>query len=229
MMVTGFERIVISVPDLEQATLSYRRLTGLAGVPAVLPGPVDVEWFGLGNTIVELRQSDCEAATLSGLVFSSDDEGAAAGRLANELSLDLRLSLGLELASVAGGALPVGELRVDHLVLRTGSAGDCIALFAQRLGIRLALDRLVPEWGGRMLFFRTGKLTLEVIASEDISRTEFWGIAYQCADIAETRSKLQEREVTVTEIREGRKPGTLVATVKSHCLDIPTLLIGPAT
>ena len=43
---------------------------------------------------------------------------------------------------------------------------DYAALFNGELGIRLALDQDVPQWGGRMLFFRTGKLTLEVIANQ---------------------------------------------------------------
>ena len=228
-MVTSFERIVIDVPDLERAVSSYQQLTGLEGIPAVLPGTGEVRWFGLGNTVVQLQPSENGAASLSGLVFRTEGEGPVSGPLANDLSLDLRLSAGDELAGAAGDSLPTGDLRVDHVVLRTGGAEDCIALFTGRLEIRLALDRLVPEWGGRMLFFRAGKLTLEVIASEDIARTEFWGIAYQCADIEVTRSRLQKGGVSVTDIREGRKPGTRVATVKSHCLDIPTLLIGPAT
>ena len=32
-------------------------------------------------------------------------------------------------------------------------------------------------------------------------------------------------DVAVSEVREGRKPGTRVCTVKSHCLDVPTLLV----
>ena len=104
-----------------------------------------------------------------------------------------------------------------------------VDLFSGQLGIRLALDRLVPEWGGRMLFFRAGKLTLEVIAAEETTESSFWGIAYLCADIDKTLARLHEADVSVTAIREGRKPGTRVATVKSRCLGIPTLLIGPAT
>ena len=68
-----------------------------------------------------------------------------------------------------------------------------------------------------------------IIAAEDVANTGFWGIAYRCADIEATRSRLLDSEIAVTEVREGRKPGTRVATVKSHCLDIPTLLIAPIT
>ena len=225
-MVSGFERIIVDVPDLEAAVDDYRRLTGLEGSPAVLPEAVEVAWFGLGNTVIQLQQAYCAEASVSALVFSPGADGPAAGPVGNDLSLDLRVSDG---ASPPSGALPVGDLRVDHLVLRTGDAQACIDLFGGRLGIRLALDRLVPEWGGRMLFFRAGKLTLEVIAAEETTESSFWGIAYLCADIDKTRARLREANVSVTEIREGRKPGTRVATIKSRCLGIPTLLIGPAT
>jgi catechol 2,3-dioxygenase-like lactoylglutathione lyase family enzyme len=228
-MVSGFERIIVGVPDLAAAVDDYRRLTGLEGLSAVLPGAVEVAWFGLGNTVIQLQQAACDEASVSALVFSPGVDGPAAGPVGNDLSLDLRVSDGESPPSAADGALPAGDLRVDHLVLRTGDAQACIDLFSGWLGIRLALDRLVPEWGGRMLFFRAGKLTLEVIAAEEIAKSSFWGIAYLCTDIDKSRARLCEAGVSVTEIREGRKPGTRVATVKSRCLGIPTLLIGPAT
>jgi catechol 2,3-dioxygenase-like lactoylglutathione lyase family enzyme len=226
---TGFERIVIAVPELDEAVGEYRRLTGLEGVPGKLQGAVEVTWFGLGNTVIQLQRGDYPAATVSGLVLSPAGESPVTARVENDLSLDLRLSDGRDLSSAVIHTLPTGDLRVDHLVLRTGDPEACIALFTSRLGIRLALDKLAPQWGGRMLFFRAGRLTLEVISAEETTRTAFWGIAYQCADIEATVAQLQERGVSVTEIRDGRKPGTRVATVKSHCLGIPTLLLEPAT
>jgi hypothetical protein len=80
-----------------------------------------------------------------------------------------------------------------------------------------------------MLFFRTGKLTLEVIESQREKPGEdyFWGIAYQCADLEKTAARLTARGVALSGIRAGRKQGSVVATLKSHCLGIPTLLIGP--
>jgi catechol 2,3-dioxygenase-like lactoylglutathione lyase family enzyme len=125
----------------------------------------------------------------------------------------------------------VSPLLVDHVVLQTRDAEDCIALYRDRLGIRLALDQEVPEWGGRMLFFRVGKMTLEVIANPDTGPAppRFWGVAFQCADIDAEHARLASGGVELSEIRDGRKPGTRVATVKSHCLGLPTLLIEPAS
>lgn len=80
-----------------------------------------------------------------------------------------------------------------------------------------------------MVFFRAGKLTLEVIESarEHSADDYFWGIAYQCSNLDQTARLLAQRGVRLTEIRAGRKPGSRVATVKSHSLGIPTLLVQP--
>ena len=53
------------------------------------------------------------------------------------------------------------------------------------------------------------------------------GIAFQCGDLERTALELARRGVSLSGIRPGRKPGSLVATVKSHCLGIPTLFLQP--
>jgi len=44
-------------------------------------------------------------------------------------------------------------------------------------------------------------------------------------DIKKTHSRLCNEGFEITPVKEGRKPNTLVATVKSHVYNIPTLLI----
>jgi hypothetical protein len=229
-MVSTFERIMIAVPALAEAAASYRLLLGLE--PALMEGEAPARArFQLPNTTIELVESAGEESRLQGIVFGAAGAGACDQPLANSRGLDIRL------CAPGGGALPgagakeraPGELRVDHLVLRTTDATACIDLFGRRLGIRLALDKTVPEWGGRMLFFRTGKLTLEVIEAlqERPAADYFWGIAFQCGDLERTALELARRGVSLSGIRPGRKPGSLVATVKSHCLGIPTLFLQP--
>ena len=62
---------------------------------------------------------------------------------------------------------------------------------------------------------------------EGVTADDFWGIPYRCRDLEQTARQLVGRGVSMSEIRAGRKPGSLVATVKSHCLGIPTLLLQP--
>ena len=50
---------------------------------------------------------------------------------------------------------------IDHVVVHTTDPARAIALWRDRPGFRLALDREFPERGLRLLFFRSGGITLE--------------------------------------------------------------------
>jgi catechol 2,3-dioxygenase-like lactoylglutathione lyase family enzyme len=227
-VVKQFDRISLAVPDLAQAAAQYEQLFGL---PAYAPpGSPRAAWWDLSNTLIELVEANVEKPCIEGITFDCQATQNGERILQNSLGLAIRGNDGRATAMLRArhGLAQAAGMSVDHLVLRTKSADACIAFFAHELGIRLALDKTVPEWGGRMLFFRAGGLTLEVIESAREKRNFFWGLAYQCRDLAVVGRSLQERGVEVSAVREGRKPGTRVATVKSHCLDIPTLLIEPA-
>jgi catechol 2,3-dioxygenase-like lactoylglutathione lyase family enzyme len=231
-MTRKIDRIVIAVPDLPSALDHYQRLFGVTPYSTAGNGGQRTAWLGLPNTVIELVQSAEEAACVQGLVFSTPAASASKRIIANALGIDIRLCDGSATANFRR-LRPESQctnLCVDHVVLRTDDAQGCIDLFAGELEVRLALDKNVPEWGGRMLFFRVGKMTLEVIESTGHSAdgSAFWGLAYQCQNLEDTAATLAQRGVKVSDLREGRKPGTLVATVKSHCLGIPTLLIQPA-
>jgi catechol 2,3-dioxygenase-like lactoylglutathione lyase family enzyme len=229
-MAIQFDRIVVAVPDLPAAVDQYQRFFGAPPLHREQPLPHGAAWWDLGNTMVELVQGSVARACIQGIVFSSPEAGAHEQPVANALGVDLRLCDGAMTAGARRSHTEVGGLSVDHIVLRTSDPQSCIDLFAGTLGIRLALDKSAPQWGGRMLFFRAGKLTLEVIASDQEQQggSYFWGLAYACADLDLRVETLAGRGVSVSAVREGRKPGTAVASVKSHCLDIPTLLIRPA-
>ncbi len=121
---------------------------------------------------------------------------------------------------------------VDHVVINTGNPDGAIGFFRDRLGLRLALDHTVDKWGARQIFFKLGGLTLEVVAPLDEAKKpekdSLWGMAYRCPDLAVTHARLMETGVNVSEIRNGRKKGTRVTTVKPQTHGVPTLLIGEA-
>ena len=126
-------------------------------------------------------------------------------------------------------ALPTGGepiSGVDHVVVKTRSAEAAKTFYGEQLGIRLALEQDVPEWGGTQLFFRTSSMSIEVIASDKApEQDELWGLALKTQDIDATHARLTASGIEVSEIRDGRKPGTRVCTTKSHTLGVPTLLI----
>ncbi|MDC1241007.1 VOC family protein [bacterium] len=122
-----------------------------------------------------------------------------------------------------------GEISaVDHVVVQTQDAMAAKTFYGDQLGIRLALEQSKPEWGGDMLFFRCNQMTIEVIATQKHkSETDnLWGLALKTNDIDATHARLEAAGVTVSQVREGRKPGTRVCTVKSHCLNVGTLIVG---
>ncbi|HSQ00005.1 MAG TPA: VOC family protein, partial [Candidatus Dormibacteraeota bacterium] len=73
----------------------------------------------------------------------------------------------------APAALPpaavVGDARaaidgIDHVVVMTADAEAAIALYRDRLGLRLAFDRIFEQRGLRLLFFRIAGITVELAA-----------------------------------------------------------------
>ena len=131
--------------------------------------------------------------------------------------------------SILPDALPTdGEpiSGVDHIVVKTRSADAAKTFYGKQLGIRLALEQNVPEWGGTQLFFRASSMSIEVIASDQApEQDELWGLALKTQDIEGTHARLTTSGIEVSEIRDGRKSGTRVCTAKSHTLGVPTLLI----
>ena len=117
---------------------------------------------------------------------------------------------------------------VDHVVINTANGDAAADFYGELLGIRLALRQNMPQWGGDMLFFRSNRMSIEVLANpkNDPQRDNLWGIAFAAPKIALTHRRLVDTGINVSELRDGRKPGTRVCTIKSHCLGIPTLLLG---
>ena len=115
---------------------------------------------------------------------------------------------------------------VDHVVVKTQSVEAAKRFYGEQLGIRLALEQHMPEWGGTQLFFRASSMSIEIIASEKApEQDELWGLALETKDIDATYNRLVSSGVDVSRVRDGRKPRTRVLTAKSHTLGVPTLLI----
>ncbi|MGH1371255.1 MAG: VOC family protein [Cellvibrionaceae bacterium] len=259
MPATAFQRIRISCPSLPEAVAAYQHLLGFAPIWQGQVKSADSSefsssaWFLVNNTILELLPRDDQDAAVCGLVFRSDEVNATDDivyrsddgneHVGTEQRVDKSSAMGLwlTLESEANSMALLGDSSrsldesaiqsVDHVVLYTNDADGCVQTFGEQgLGLRLALDKTVPEWGGRMLFFRQGKLTLEIIQPNERFDGDdyFWGLAYQVTNIDAVVARLQNQGVTTSSVRDGRKPGTKVATVKSHHLNIPTLLVEPA-
>jgi hypothetical protein len=104
----------------------------------------------------------------------------------------------------------------------------------------LALDRNFPQWGARLLFFRVGDITLEVAAALipdsgeadgssvlDSERDQLWGLSFRVRDADLARARLDASGFDVSEVRDGRKPGTRVFSVRDGTCGVPTLVLQP--
>jgi catechol 2,3-dioxygenase-like lactoylglutathione lyase family enzyme len=132
-----------------------------------------------------------------------------------------------EQTRIADGAALTG---LDHVVVTTTDPNRAIAFYGARLGLEMALDRMNPEWGARLMFFRCADLVVEV--AQDLEKQtssepdQLWGLSWRTADIDATHARLRAAGVDVSDVRVGRKPGTRVFTVRERTCNVPTIVIG---
>ncbi|MBR0775124.1 VOC family protein [Bradyrhizobium diazoefficiens] len=151
-------------------------------------------------------------------------------RAATDLTRGVRMFF-LELAgerpkSAATGLAPIDGL--DHVVVTTEDSERAAALYGARLGLDLALDRTHQDWG-QLMFFRCGDLIVEVVrrpvAGGDANNDRLWGLSWRVADLDAARARLVADGLDVSEIRNGRKPGTRIMTVRNGTCGIQTVLL----
>jgi catechol 2,3-dioxygenase-like lactoylglutathione lyase family enzyme len=120
-------------------------------------------------------------------------------------------------------------ISLDHVVIRSPNPERAIALYGARLGLDFALDRSNPDWGSRLMFFRTGGTTVEIGHSlaKGISDQpdSLWGVAWRVHDAAITGERLKAAGLNTSDASKGRRPGSKVLTVRSETGDVPTILL----
>ena len=120
---------------------------------------------------------------------------------------------------------------LDHVVVSTRHPNRAAALYGARLGLDFKLDRSNEAWGTRLMFFKIGDLVVEVahqLKNEPNDDPDsLWGLTWRVPDVAAAHARIGQA-FAVSEVREGRKPGTRVFTIKNAPAGVPTLIIGPA-
>lgn len=218
-MITELDSVLLDVPNLADAKAAYSRLLGTE-----IPHP-------------QLHLGLPEWAPHPGMLFSVGDLSSAA-QLVDRRGLSLvsrgdlaagqadGLTLGLSQRPAVPAQWDPDSGEIDHLVLFSPNRDRIIATLCGRLGFDLRLDRM-QSWGVHQLFFRCTGLVVEVVLRDDdpSGPDSLWGIAWRTADIEATHARLAGADVTLSDIRNGHKPGTRVATVKDPGLAVPTILI----
>lgn len=118
---------------------------------------------------------------------------------------------------------------IDHVVVQSNDVAATIALYRDRLGLRLALEREFPQWGMHLAFFRIGGVTLEMAASLGAAGGDgpdhLWGISWRVSDVDAVHERLGREGFSVSEIRSGRRRGTRVFTVQDSPHGVATLVL----
>jgi catechol 2,3-dioxygenase-like lactoylglutathione lyase family enzyme len=157
-----------------------------------------------------------------------------ARRLYRAVQLSPRAARGLsvlgverpDLSDLRAAARPAADAveALDHLALRTQDPDAALQLYGAGLGLRLALDRSVGAV--RMLFFRVGGVTLEVVQDPSVGGEDaFYGLALRVRDLEAAHTRMAAAGLALSEIRPGRKPETRVFSVKSGTCGVPVLVI----
>jgi catechol 2,3-dioxygenase-like lactoylglutathione lyase family enzyme len=130
---------------------------------------------------------------------------------------------------VYNAARPDIVAALDHVVVNTANPDRAAAFYGARLGLRLALDRSNPDWDMRLMFFRTGGLTVElahkISAGIGNQPDKLWGLSWNVPDLEAAHARLMSQNIAVTSIRAGRRAGTRVFSVREGTMNVPTLFI----
>jgi len=215
------DSVQLSVADVAEATQAYTILLGVEP----LARPSGVQRFQLAPGAVEIEPGD---RGIRAIRFVGPP-GEAAGWPPPEDFEGLQVEVVADPGVPTPPRLPAAQA-IDHVVVRTPDPDRAIALWRDRLGLRLAFDQTFPSRGLRLLFFRSGGVTFEFAASDPPAEDRrgpdlLWGISYRVVDLDAHRERLLGAGLDVTPARPGHKPGTRVVTVRSGTCTIPTLLL----
>jgi len=255
-MIHALDSVTITASCLPAAVRAYETLLGRSAQQG--KGEASIQ---LANVRLDLVADPGQGPGLTALAFAVDDldgcerllsrrrlpvqrpavppAGTSAGLLAaREATYGVRSEFYARPHDVAAPPSPTERAAeatavtaLDHLVIRTPNPERAIALYAGRLGLSLRLDRSHADWGARLLFFRCGALTIELVhdLKDGVGEGEdrLWGLSWRVPDVAGAQARLRSAGLDLSDIRRGRRPGTSVFTVRSHTAGVATLLIGP--
>jgi catechol 2,3-dioxygenase-like lactoylglutathione lyase family enzyme len=241
--VEGYRRLLGREPELEPREGADRAWFHLANTALEIIAP-----SGAGDDRILARLAAAGEGVWI-LAFQVDDLAADA-RLAERRGLAIE-RVGAVARTAAGGidlVLTPGRIgaqvspalateaaavpALDHVVVRTANIDRAVANFGGRLGLDLRLDRANETWGARQLFFRCGDAVVEFGASlkQPVSDApdSFGGLAWRVTDPEAVHARLAAEGFDVSEVRQGRKPGTKVFTVRDAPAGVPTLMLSAA-
>ena len=230
-MIVGLDHIGLAVADPAAAARAYQVVLGvapatgfrfpLANMALAITGGGDEPVFGLGFAVDDVPET---ARVLERRGIASQD-----ARLSTAATHGVAIALAPRDSQPPPPARPDAPHALDHVVIHTPNPERAVALYGGRLGLDLRLDRSNPQWGSRLLFFRCGGAVVEIGADLKAPVSDgpdrITGLAWRVADPAAAQARLAAAGLDVSPVRPGRKPGTMVFTVRSGVPGAPALML----
>ena len=229
-MISNLDHLIIAVKNLDVAENNYQKIFGM---PPVWRG--EHENLGTKNSIFNFENTYCE-------LLSANGEGIGA-----ELINDIINKKGEGLIGFAFGSDDIdktskilkeagfnisGALNGTGISNETNKIRKWKNLFLPQELTRGIFSFIIQHLSGSIPKHQSypkesiHKLDHVVInTNEKKSSDNLWGLAWEVSSISDTHQRLIKEGVKISPINEGIKEGTLVATIKSHTHNVPTLLI----
>ena len=205
--------LIIDVANLDAAVAEYSCL--LRTSPAVLGA--DKALFAITGVHIELHRAITETAVIRQLILAGD-------------AIESSSLLGFQFTNEA--SLPAAsDIRLDLVVFMVHDfqlVSELLAAQPYALEARKVI--VINDHETRLAFYNLSTTTLELAENPTLEAgsSNFWGLGYYVEDIDAYCQYLLDSGVDVSPIRPGQKRNTRVASIKSHHLGLPTLLVGPA-
>ncbi|QKT07419.1 hypothetical protein HUN08_09600 [Gordonia sp. X0973] len=241
--------VVIPASDPDAAVVAYESLLG-GGSP--LPADAAGRQWQIGSTRVVVRPGADQPRLLvpaadlvdpqapdvfesavkllgrrSCAVTPADLIGTTRAGAAADLPIGVVDAPAVEPLSTDGAVDDVTGL--DHVVMHGDSRDAALACFGAGFGFDFRLEQRlgVPDQGEvHQLFLRGAGTILEVLISSAGAGLALWGLAWTSGDIDASHARLADGGADLSPIRDGRKPGTRVFTIRGAGLVVPTIVIG---
>lgn len=228
MSITGFHSVTLATPHPDATRAAYRTLFGPSAdaestTGAITVVPAETARAMAVRFVVDDLDASSKLLRRRGLGLSED---AAPAVTVNGVTLEIT-----DESRIAPSDTDLVGL--DHVVYTTSNPDRAVATLGARLGLDLRLDQTKFQ-GMRQLFFRCGSGFLELLVAPDPEAVPgtptsgddaLWGVAWRSTDIDATHARLTAAGVPLSEVRDGRKKGTRVCTVRDRNLAVPTILI----
>jgi catechol 2,3-dioxygenase-like lactoylglutathione lyase family enzyme len=213
----------IGVRDVDDTLVRYATVLGIGSVALAR----DHHRFQLERGAVEIVAGE---PGIQAILFAPDADGDDAWPRDTDSYHGVRVVIAPAPVVTSPVVTPDPASAIDHVVVFTPRPERAIALWRDRLGLRLAFDREFPERKVRLIFFRSGGVTLELacalpVPEETDGADRLYGISYRVPNLDARRAALVAAGFDVSEARRGNKAGTRVASVRSGTNEVPTLLL----